>query len=456
MTLFVIMGVTGDLSKKKLIPAIYKLFEKGKIKEFAVIGVSKTDTNSTDLLKEVAKSLKPKKDVWKEFHKRFYYFQADFDDKERFITLNERIHQVEEYFKLKNRIYYLATLPRQFEMLAESIKVCIARARGWERVVFEKPFGENLATAKKINKCIRKVFHEKQIYRVDHYLEKELVQNISVLRFTNTLIQPDWNNKFIDHIQIILSESFGVEKRGRYYDAYGAVKDVVQNHMLQLLALTTMQQPRKLDAENIRNQKMSILKKIASVKKKDIVFGQYEGYQKVQGVKKGSRTETFAAMKMFVNTPQWKGVPFYLLTGKNLGKSIVKIVATFKHSKCDMFLGVCDIDPNRIEIEIQPRQGFNLTMNAKVPEKNQILPIKVDYCHECNFGTNTPEAYENLFYDVILGNQSTFIRSDEIEEEWKIVDKILKLKPKVYSYKKGSIPEEANLLIQRDKKEWYF
>ncbi|MBW2998159.1 glucose-6-phosphate dehydrogenase [Candidatus Woesearchaeota archaeon] len=440
---FIILGASGDLAKKKLLPAIYHLVQKGKVKNFGIIGVAFNVYSAEELFersREYIKNVDNK--LFNKIKKRFHYFQADFNDEEKICNLGFFVRQIESKYKLKgNRMFYLSTLPSNYKAIIDNLTKCSLtdEKKNWARVVFEKPFGDNLNDAKEINKCIHKAFDEEQIYRIDHYLGKELVQNISVVRFTNIFFEPIWNKDFIEEVQFIMSEEYGVENRGKFYDNYGAVKDVFQNHMLQLLALTTMESPSKFTSEDIRDNKVKVLKKVRVDKKK--VLGQYQGYTKEKGIKKNSKTETFAALRMFVDNKRWRDVPFNFITGKKMKDKITSIVIKFKNTNCNMF-SQCNFNPNNLTIQIQPNEGFYMALNAKVPDSNKIQSVKMDFCHECTFGPNTPEAYENLLYDVIKGDHSAFIRNDEIEEQWKITEKITKTK--LYSYKKGTYPKEAD------------
>tara|TARA_Y100000310_G_C20698427_1_gene827400 strand:+ start:1103 stop:2491 length:1389 start_codon:yes stop_codon:yes gene_type:complete len=456
-TTILILGATGDLTKKKLIPAIYNLIKDKKLKDFIVVGAASRSTTAQNILNKSKKYVKNlDKQAWQHLEKRFYYHSTNFYDHKHFCDLNLLINQLEKKHKLPgNRLIYLATLPQHFKIISSNLKDCgIVDKNGKStKVVFEKPFGQDLKSAKKINNCIRSVFSEKQIYRIDHYLGKELIQNLNVLRFTNTFLEPIWNNKYIDHVQIILSENVGIETRGKFYDKYGALRDVVQNHMLQMLSLIAMEAPKKLQENYIRNEKLKILKAIKTTS--NILLGQYKGYKKEEGVKNNSKTETFAALKLLVNNERWKGVPFYLITGKNMKDKVTTIHIEFKQTKCRLFHKVCNFNPNHLTLQIQPEEGFHLHINSKVPGKTNIVPVKMDFCHHCKFGPNTPEAYENLLYDVMKGDQSVFIRSDEIEQQWKIIDKITKTKHKIQPYKKGSYPEQAKKLIEKDGRKWH-
>ncbi|MAF50667.1 MAG: glucose-6-phosphate dehydrogenase [Nanoarchaeota archaeon] len=452
--LFVIMGASGDLTKKKLIPAIYHLLKNKEIQNFAIIGISRQDFTTDSLIKfykPYVKNSDPK--IWDEIKKRIYYFKADFNEDKKFHELAVLMKKTESKHNLSgNRLFYLATLPEHFELIAHQLSKhkLAPQNKTWSRVVFEKPFGNDLKSAIKLNNCLKRVFKEDQIYRIDHYLGKELVQNISILRFTNTILEPLWNRKYIDHVQIAISEDIGVEQRGGFYDKYGALKDVIQNHSLQLLALTTMESPKHLTEKHIRDEKVKVLK---STKVKDVSLGQYNGYLKEPKVPKNSKTETFAALKLNVNNDRWKNVPFYLVTGKFMKEKLASIYVEFKKTPGLMFENVYDYPSNFLAIQVQPEEGFYVQINSKSPRTMDIIPINMDFCHSCKFGPNTPEAYETLLFDVLKGDQSAFIRSDEIEEAWKIIDKIKK--PKIQTYKKRGIPNSAKKLIKKDGKQWH-
>jgi glucose-6-phosphate 1-dehydrogenase len=455
--LFIIMGASGDLTKKKLIPAIYNLLEHKKLKNFAIIGISRQDFTTESLAEHFKRYIKnPNKKIWEKLKKKTYYLKADFNDDKKFHELKNLIQKTEKKHNLSgNRLFYLATLPDHFQLISNQLSKhkLAPQNKTWSRVVFEKPFGNNLPSAKILNKCLKKVFKEDQIYRIDHYLGKELVQNISILRFTNTIFESIWNKNYIDHVQIAISENIGVESRGGFYDKYGALKDVIQNHSLQLLALTAMESPEHLTEKNVRNEKVKVLKSVLTTK--DVVLGQYDGYLKEVKVPKNSKTETFAALKLLINNDRWKNVPFYLVTGKFMKEKLASIYIEFKKPPCLIFNGICDFHSNFLAIQIQPEEGFYVQMNSKTPRSSKITPINMDFCHACTFGPNTPEAYETLLLDVIKGDQSAFIRSDEIEEAWKIVDKIKKSKPKLQNYKKKDIPKAAKKLIQKEKRDWH-
>lgn len=457
---FIILGATGDLAKRKLIPAIYKLAADKKLCKFAIVGVSFMKTTVHEML-EPAKNFIGSFDptIWATIQASSYYHEMDFHNEDSYISLERLLSDVEKTNKLVgNRIFYLATMPEHFEVITKNLASHdIVKRHGdqaWSKIVYEKPFGYDLKSAKKINAAIAKVFHEDQVYRIDHYLGKELVGNIALMRFTNRVFEPLWNSKHIDSVQIILSEDMGVEGRGAFYDSCGALKDVVQNHMLQIVSLIAMESPKTLSAKHIRDAKAHVLKKITI---DSVVLGQYEGYRDEKDVKKDSKTETFAALKISIDRRRWKDVPFYLKTGKYLKSKEASIHIKFKMAKC--LLDVCPADSNYLTIKIDPNPGFFLELNMKVPGMtNQIAPVKMELGHNGLLGPNTPEAYEVLLADVINGDQITFVRSDEIEQSWKIIQQIIKLPEnvrKLYFYKKKSAgPRELdNLDIQNSQKK---
>lgn len=459
--IFIIFGITGDLAKRKLIPALFKLVKHKKLKRFALIGTARSNTN----IKAIFSSAKQyihydnKNDLktWKGLQKRSYYLPLDFYNKEDYSKLSLHLEQIEKEHKLiGNRVFYLATLPQHFDVITHNLqqqKLAQQTKQHWTKVIYEKPFQDDYISARKLNKCINRLFSEKQVYRIDHYLGKELVKDIAFIRFTNRILEPLWNNSHIDSVQIILDEDFGIENRAAFYDHYGAVRDVVQNHVLQLLALTTMEAPKQLSAEFIRNEKVKILRK---TKIKDFMLGQYAGYTNEIGIKKSSKTETFAALKMEINTPRWKGIPIFVRTGKFLAKKETSIHIKFKEVDC-LLAKNCPSDTNYFTIRIQPNDSFILELHAKVAgKKDQIMPVKLEFCKKCRFGPDTPEAYETLLEDVIKGDQSAFVRNDEIEAAWKVVDIVQKKKKKVYLYEKGSIgPEQLTTWNKKHNLRWH-
>lgn len=465
---FVILGATGDLTKRKLIPAIYKLIEDHKIQNFAVVGLSFIDATVATVLESSRPFMGTGVDekIWQQLHDNSYYYTFDFYKDADFIQLKEQLIVIEQRHNLcGNRLFYLATMPEHFSIITENLakhgiverpqyhqQNCADNSHAWSRVVYEKPFGQDLASAQKINRSIADLFCESQAYRIDHYLGKELVGNIALLRFTNLIFLPLWNNQYINSVQIVLNEKIGIQGRGEYYDQYGALKDMVQNHMLQMLALVAMEAPTELSGEHIRNAKVAVLEKSTIT---DALLGQYEGYQQEKGVKPHSTTETFAALKLAIDNDRWRGVPFYFKTGKNLTASDVSIHIEFKMPPC-LLVQDCPANPNYLTLQIQPDEGFFLELNAKVPgESYSVTPVKMDFCHSCLFGPNTAQAYEILLADCIRGDQSVFVRFDEIELSWKIIDSLNERTIPLHSYTPGTNgPEALSEWSKKHNLEW--
>ena len=443
-TIFIIFGATGDLAKRKLIPGIYNLLSHNNIKKFHILAVARKSLTKEKLISDSKKFIKsPKPNLLSKLKNSTSYLQLDFKEPD-FNSLKLELDRLNKK-GFTNKIFYLATGSNNFEKISNKIKDSgiLKNKSGWSRIVFEKPFGLDEKSSDKLNKSIKKIFDEKQIYRIDHYLGKELVENISIIRFDNAILEPLWNNKYVENIQIILDEDFGIEERGPFYDTYGAIRDVIQNHMLQLLALTTMEKSKSFSGNHIRDKKTELLKK---VRIKKTIVGQYKGYQKEKGIPKNSETETFAAMELEIKNKRWKGVPIYFRTGKYLDKKESKIIIKFKKNKC-ILEQPCLSENNELEIRIFPNEGISFKLNSKIPGETKTVPVKMNFCHSCVFGPNTPEGYENLFSDIIEGNQSTFIREDELQASWKIVDKAKK--GKLHKYEKGSKGPKIKLQINK-------
>ncbi len=384
---FIIMGATGDLAQKKLFPALHGLLKMKKLgDDFCVIGTGRKEFARGEFVEEVKKNIpKLNEQAWNSLKERIYYFRLDFDSPDHaFGKLRRYLEEAESKHKTNgNRLFYLATLPEHFKGIAQNLKKngLAETKESWCRVVFEKPFGQDQKSARKLNDDITKVFDEKQIYRIDHYLGKELVQSIGILRAGNRIFSPIWNKENIDHVQINLIENFGVGTRGNFYDTQGALKDVGQNHLLQLLCLVAMEIPSKFDEKCIRNEKVKILKK-AKISINDSVLGQYEGYHDEPGVKKNSQAETFFAMKLSINNRRWKGVPFYLRSGKNLDKKFASIYIHLKEPNYTVFEEQ-KLTPNYLPIQIQPDDGMLVQLNGKFPgEKTTMRSLKRTFCTE--------------------------------------------------------------------------
>ncbi|MGB8366768.1 MAG: glucose-6-phosphate dehydrogenase [Candidatus Babeliales bacterium] len=456
----IIFGATGDLSKKKLMPAIYKLVASKKVNNFIIVGVALEDITVEQLLNQV-KEFIPVIDeqVWENIQNRTYYQQLNIMRKEGFKSLNTLVTKLEKKYGLPgNRLLYLAVAAHFFcpitHHAAQSglVKRLSEREDYWNRIVYEKPFGHNLQSAQEINKCIDKWFNESQIYRIDHFLTKEIVSNIALIRFTNCVFEPLWNNRFIDHIQIVLSEKIGIQERGSYYDHYGALCDVVQNHMLELLALVAMEAPEKLTGEYVRSERAKVLEKVRFV---DGVLGQYTSYTKEKDVKPNSQTETFTALYLTVDNRRWAGVPFYLKTGKCLDKKETVIHIKFKQVDC-LLLRNCPTESNWLTIKIAPDATFSLRLNAKKPGfNNELVPVSMEFCHSCIFGPYTPQAYEIVFEEIMRGEQATSVRFDEIEYAWRIIDYIKEQDLPLSLYACGSTgPKESELFAKKHGIRW--
>lgn len=436
----IIMGATGDLAKLKLIPAIYKLLKLNTASKISLIGVARSEVTIRSILDEAKKNIKDLDEmVWDKLCENATYQRLDFDNLLDFENLKNRILEIEKRDSLSgNRLFYFATLPEHFEIASINLaKVGLVNSQDdkWERVLYEKPFGNSLESAQKINKTIGQVFLEENVYRSDHYLGKELVGNIALLRFTNRILEPLWNNKHIESVQIICDENFGIKNRGNYFDKYGAVKDMLQNHILQMLSLVAMESPKFISGEYLRDEKVRVLK---DTRVTDILLGQYEGYENEKGVSPESKTETFFVAKLEIKNKRWKGVPFFVRAGKNLNKKETVIHIKFKPVDC-LLAKTCPSDSNYLTIRIEPNEGFSFELNSKSLRRGfEVETVDMDYCHHCEHGINTPEAYEVLLEQAVLGERALFVRNDEVELAWKIVDKIDRKNLTVYKYPVGS------------------
>ncbi len=479
--IFVIFGATGDLTERKLYPALYNLYKDNHLPpQFAVVAVGRREKTTTDIQDDVVESIRKlsrqnyqQTSEDSQFIQGFHYFQLDFYDSDNYLNLERLLTELDERYQTHgNRVFFLAVAPEHFAPIAEEISNhgMAPNQDSWQRVVIEKPFGRDLVSAMELNTNISRTFAEHNIYRIDHYLGKEMVQNLMVLRFANTLFEPLWNNKYIDHVQVTFAETVGVEGRGPYYEQAGALRDMVQNHMLQLLALIAMEPPVDLDTESIRDEKVKVLRSL-QVSGEDVIRGQYGpgvvddkqviAYIQEERVPEDSQVETFVALKARVENFRWTGVPFYLRTGKHLPKKYSEIIINFKKLPGVLFFKRGKLDPNLLIIRVQPDEGIYLKFNAKRPGTEQsIIPVSMDFCQNCLEGINSPEAYERLIFDVVRGESTLFTRWDEVEHSWRFVDKIAEGwqdDPKmVVPYPAGSWgPSQADFLIRTDGREWF-
>ncbi len=485
--LFIIFGGTGDLAKRKLYPSLFRLFRKGAIqKHFAVIGTARrewSDDYFREIITQSISSLNPTPKEIELFTQHFYYQTHNVDNTEEYDTLEKLANKLDYKYQLDgNRIFYLAMAPNFFGTIAKHIKSQhILSDHGFNRLIIEKPFGTDYESAKKLNNDISAAFDEDQIFRIDHYLGKEMIQNISAVRFGNNIFESLWNHHYIDNVQVTLAESLGVEERGGYYDKSGALKDMVQNHILQVVALLAMEPPTTFTDQAIRKEKINALQSVRIYQENEVaqtfVRGQYsqgeinhrelKGYLAEEGVNPDSTTETFVAGKLMIDNFRWSGVPFYIRTGKRMTEKGTRINVVFKSTPINIFRNkeedikaVPDMPKNILTIYIQPTEGFSLTLNGKeIGEGFNIEPVRLDYRHSADIIDNSPEAYEKLILDCLKGDATNFTHWDEVATSWQIVDGIRDYwdneNPKLPTYPAGSMgPIESFELIEKDNRHW--
>ncbi|MCK5632289.1 glucose-6-phosphate dehydrogenase [bacterium] len=454
-SIIVIFGATGDLAKRKLLPSLYRLFFKKKLNNVVIVGTAFDDVSAFEMLREAKKNIKDvDNEMWNDFSAYVYYQKLDFEKSNDFIDLEKNVALLEKKHDLSGRrLVYFSAPPNYFCTLTKlCAKSKLVQKKEFHSIVYEKPFGNDFVSAREINTCIKNYFNESQIYRIDHYLTKEIVSNIAMVRFSNIIFEPLWNNRFIDNIQIVLNENACIEGRGNYYDNYGAMRDVVQNHMLELLALIAMETPEKLTGEFIRENRAEVLR---YVRVADGLLGQYQGYAQEKGVKKKSKTETLAALQLYVENERWSGVPFYLRTGKCLDAKKTAISITFKNVECLMAKG-CPMDPNILTIGIDPQSLFSLHLNAKkAGVSDELTTMNMEYCHSCDLSALTPGSYETIFEELFRQEKSISVRFDEIESSWNIVDAAYAKNFPLYIYKKGTNgPDECQNFAKKHKIRW--
>jgi glucose-6-phosphate 1-dehydrogenase len=484
-SLMVIFGATGDLSARKLLPAIYNLAKQRLLPAgFAVVGAAIDDLSddafrkhAADVITKFSRTQPVDPQILQTFLNSVFYTKVDFSKVEDFKTLRRKVDELDQARHVSgNRIYYCATPPPTYETITEQLQAAgLTTSEGFHRIVVEKPFGSDLKSARELTQILQRVFHEDSVFRIDHYLGKETVQNILAFRFANSLFEPVWNTNLIDHVQITAAEELGVEMRGAYYDRAGALRDIVQNHALQLVALVAMEPPIAFDATAVRDEKVKVLRAIRPIIDADVakatVRGQYTkgwvlgeevvGYREEHAVAPGSLIETYAALRLFVDNWRWANVPFYIRVGKRMPKRATEIQVQFKRPPHLTFEAAKELDPNAITLRIQPEEGISLRFGAKVPSAGlRLRNVAMDFTYMSSFLVETPEAYERLLLDCMIGDPTLFTRADEVEAAWTFIDPIEAAwrddRPPLSMYPAGTWgPPEADELIRTDGREWH-
>ncbi|MDQ3659376.1 MAG: glucose-6-phosphate dehydrogenase [Actinomycetota bacterium] len=482
----VIFGASGDLTARKLVPALYDLAAQRRLPmEFAVVGISRTEMSHEDFRKKLLDTLEEQRadsvseDVWESFSKGIFYLPGDSKKPETYEELKGFLKKLDaERGTSGNRIFYLSSSPSLFPAIVERLgEAGMNREEdgGYSRLVIEKPFGRNLDSAVDLNGDIRRYFREKQIYRIDHYLGKETVQNIMALRFSNGIFEPVWNQHYVDHVQITVAEDIGVGTRGAFYEEAGALRDIVQNHLMQVLCLTAMEPPVAFDADSVREEKVKVLKAVRPIPEDDVgeaaVRGQYDGgwvfgeeargYREEENVAPDSETETYVALKLLVDNWRWARVPFYVRAGKRMPKKATEISIQFHKTPHTPFSGpdTEGLEPNVLVIRVQPEEGVSLKIGAKVPGSGfEVRSVNMDLLYGSAFLEEAPDAYQRLLLDLMLGDPTLFIRADEAEGAWRILQPVMEGWSKnahAARYAAGTWgPEEADDLLGRDGRKW--
>ena len=480
LTVIAIFGVTGDLARRKLIPSLFNNYMKRRLpRELKIVGVGRRDWTDDTLIEHARQSLQEfaaaqfNESDWRHFRSCLSYSKVNLPHTETYQNLKDHLAALEN--GTSNRLYYLSVAPEFYEDVVTNLgRLDMARENSgdtdsrhgppWRRIVIEKPFGYDLATAQSLNKAVHAVFAESQVYRIDHYLGKETAQNILFMRFANTIFEPIWNRSHISNVQVTVAETVDVGTRAGYYDNSGVMRDMVQNHLLQLLSLIAMEPPSAFDGHALRNEKVKVLQAARAVRLGDTVRAQYEGYRGANGVPPDSDTPTYAALRLFIDNWRWKDIPFYLRSGKALQSKTTQVNIQFKRPPNSIFelAESGDASRNMLSICIQPDEGMHMTIQAKVPDEQIAKSVDMELHYDDAFmADELPDAYERLILDAINGDAALFIRSDEIESAWRIVDPVIEgwkndpAAPPMQTYRKGSWgPDAADELLDREEHIW--
>ncbi|CAA9442954.1 MAG: Glucose-6-phosphate 1-dehydrogenase [uncultured Rubrobacteraceae bacterium] len=480
----VIFGASGDLTARKLVPALYELAEGRRLPmEFAIVGVARTPMSYEEFREKLRRSLEEQRpggvsdDVWDSFSGGIFYLAGDSKKAGTYRELKGFLKNLDnERGTRGNRAFYLASSPTLFSTIVEGLGEAgmnEGEDGGWARLVVEKPFGRDLTSARELNADIRRYFEETQIYRIDHYLGKETVQNILALRFSNSIFEPLWNQHYVDHVQITVAEDLGIGSRGGFYEDAGALRDIIQNHAMQILCLTAMEPPAAFDAESVREEKVKVLKAARRIPADEVedfaVRGQYTrgwvwgeetpGYREEEDIGPDSTTETYVALKLYIDNWRWAGTPFYVRTGKRLPKRVTEIAIQFKPTPHAPFAGAENLEPNVLVVRVQPEEGVSLKIGAKVPGSGfEIRSVNMDLLYGTAFLEEVPDAYQRLLLDLMLGDPTLFIRSDETEGAWDILGPVMRAwteNGEMPFYPAGSWgPDEAEKLLKREGRRW--